>query len=196
MSNSKFDGIFKHVDNLTTFNTLRVSGNSNNTISIINGAQQVGTPEIFWDNVVFIDNESYIWTHGKIYNDVTDKVSKTELSNQSYVTQSSLSSNSYAGYTYVYNSYSYLIDKINDVHDQTYFYVAQGIEEIDEKTYDFNSQVSQLDLIYAEVLSDRIQNDLIYSEVLSEIVENELTYTYVLSELEARITQLEQNNNS
>ena len=55
---------------------------------------------------------------------LTDYVSKTELDNQSYVTssdlnsrsyitQADLSNNSYAGYSYIYDSYAYIMGKIN-----------------------------------------------------------------------------------
>ena len=40
-------------------------------------------------------------------------VTGTQLSNQGYITQTALSNNSYAGYTYVYDSYAYIMGKIN-----------------------------------------------------------------------------------
>ncbi len=46
--------------------------------------------------------------------DWNNKVSKLELSGLGYITQASLDSNSYAGYSYVYAAYSYVLNTIYD----------------------------------------------------------------------------------
>ena len=56
-----------------------------------------------------LDNASYITNH----QDLSTYVSKTELEGQSYVTQTVLSNQSYAGYAYIYDSYAYIMTKIN-----------------------------------------------------------------------------------
>ena len=56
-----------------------------------------------------LDNASYITSH----QDLSTYVSKTELEGQSYVTQTVLSNQSYAGYAYIYDSYAYIMTKIN-----------------------------------------------------------------------------------
>lgn len=201
---ANLNGFLKHYNNWTTFSELKVSADKNNNTYKINnsGSAIYGTPDILWDDIVFIENEAYIWTHGKLYHD-TSKIDKSEFDSaytyinsrintiqndlNSYVTQSSLSSNSYAGYAYVYSSYEYLKDKINEVHDQTYFYVAQGMEEMDDT-------ISSFDLISANALAEINDFDLTYAAALSELHEFDLTYALVLEELTARVETLENNS--
>ena len=163
--NSNIIGSNKYVDSLSTFNTLKISAGKNNEYyTVNNGTQVYGKPDIFWDNIVFIENESYIWTHGKLYHD-TSKVDKSEFN----------------------TTYSYLVSKINEVHDQTYFYVAQGMEEMDDT-------ISSFDLISANALAEINDFDLTYAAALSELHEFDLTYALVLEELTARVETLENNS--
>lgn len=60
---------FKYIDNIATFNTLKVSNNENDTEYVIgDGAPIFGTPEVLWENICFIEQERLIWTHGAFYN--------------------------------------------------------------------------------------------------------------------------------
>ena len=202
---ANLNGFLKHYNNWTTFSELKVSADKNNNTYKINnsGSAIYGTPDILWDDIVFIENEAYIWTHGKLYHD-TSKIDKSEFDSaytyinsrintiqndlNSYVTQSSLSSNSYAGYAYVYSSYEYLKDKINEVHDQTYFYVAQGIEEMDDTLSSIDQRTYNTVYSYTQGL------DLIYAAAIDEVRQFDLTYALVLEELTARVEALENNS--
>lgn len=164
--NSNIIGSNKYVDSLSTFNTLKISAGKNNEYyTVNNGTQVYGKPDIFWDNIVFIENESYIWTHGKLYHD-TSKVDKSEFN----------------------TTYAYLVSKINEVHDQTYFYVAQGIEEMDDTLSSIDQRTYDTVYSYTQGL------DLIYAAAIDEVARFDLTYALVLEELTARVEALENNS--
>ena len=60
--------IFKHIQTLNIFNVKKVSsGPSNEGYYIGSSTEQIGTPEILWNDICFIEDERLIWTHGEFY---------------------------------------------------------------------------------------------------------------------------------
>ena len=61
---------FKYIPSKNVFNTLKVSALSDDgAYTIGDSAIVIGTPEIRWENICFIENERLIWTHGAFYNE-------------------------------------------------------------------------------------------------------------------------------
>jgi len=61
--------LFKYIPNKKVFDTLKISSNELDSGYIIgNSIETIGTPEILWENICFIEEEKLIWTHGSFYN--------------------------------------------------------------------------------------------------------------------------------
>lgn len=60
---------FKYIPSLTVFNSLKVSANAlDSGYKNGDGLEVIGTPDILWENICFIESEKLIWTHGEFYN--------------------------------------------------------------------------------------------------------------------------------
>lgn len=73
---------FKFFKTKSLFDSKKVSANSSDNSSIINGqSESFGvTPDILWENICFIESEKLIWTHGKFYNqDDYDRLTDAEI---------------------------------------------------------------------------------------------------------------------
>lgn len=71
--------IFKHIQNLSIFNTKKVSsGPTNEGYYIGNSIEQIGDPSILWTDICFIEQEKLIWTHGEFY--AQEQVVPTKIS--------------------------------------------------------------------------------------------------------------------
>jgi len=67
---NNYNKAFKYIDSLTVFNTKKVATIEGNTeYAIGDSVPVIGTPEILWENICFIENEKLIWTHGVFYNE-------------------------------------------------------------------------------------------------------------------------------
>lgn len=77
---------FVYIETLDKFNTLKVSFNENNTkYTISGGEEQLGEPDIKFEQIVFINDVKKIWTHnifydGKEYNSRLSEIER-QLSN-------------------------------------------------------------------------------------------------------------------
>lgn len=61
---------FIHFDTFATFNTKKLSVNAANTQYKVgvDGVTMTGSPDIMFQSIVFIKDEGYLFTHGKLYN--------------------------------------------------------------------------------------------------------------------------------
>ena len=60
--------LFKYFPNKEAFDSVKVSAIEDDSSYIIgDSALVVGTPDILWENIVFIEEEHLIWTHGEFY---------------------------------------------------------------------------------------------------------------------------------
>jgi hypothetical protein len=67
---NNYNKAFKYVDSLEVFNSKKVSAMADNSAYVIGDSVPViGTPEILWENICFIELERLIWTHGIFYNE-------------------------------------------------------------------------------------------------------------------------------
>lgn len=65
-------GLFKFIDTLNKFNTLRVSTVSDDSAYRIgSGLEIVGDPEILWKDICFIEDKQIIWNRGTFYSDMS-----------------------------------------------------------------------------------------------------------------------------
>ena len=60
---------FKYVASLSVFDSLKVSTSElDSGYKNGDGLEVIGTPDILWENICFIEEEKLIWTHGEFYN--------------------------------------------------------------------------------------------------------------------------------
>jgi len=65
-----YNKAFKYIPSMTVFNTLKISVSSLDiSYKINNGVEVIGTPDVLWENICFIELEKLIWTHGNFYNE-------------------------------------------------------------------------------------------------------------------------------
>lgn len=78
-----YNKAFKYVTDKELFNTLKVSASKDDSSYIIgDSAITIGTPDILWENICFIEKERLIWTHGVFYNqDDWNRLSEDEILN-------------------------------------------------------------------------------------------------------------------
>ena len=64
-----FNKPLKYIDSKAKFDTLKISTSELNAgYTIGDSSEQIGTPDILWENICFIEDEHLIWTHGIFYN--------------------------------------------------------------------------------------------------------------------------------
>ena len=62
---------FVFIPTMAVFNKKKVSNNEEDTAYTINNSDATnGTPEILWEQIVFVKDKNIIWTHGGWYNDI------------------------------------------------------------------------------------------------------------------------------
>lgn len=66
---------FAYFPDLATFKSKKVSSdaNDNQYIDWVNGGSIMGTPDIFFDTICYIEDEHLQFTHGEFYGDNTMK---------------------------------------------------------------------------------------------------------------------------
>lgn len=76
---------FLHFDKFDDFNSKKLSANEENTKYTIgvDGAVTSGSPDIPWDTICWIKDESKIWTHGKLYDCSAIPTKVSQLDNDS-----------------------------------------------------------------------------------------------------------------
>lgn len=122
--------LFKYFDTLETFTSKKISAIEDNTAYLNGNLTVVGTPEILWEDICFIEAEQIVWTHGTIFVNNSYYVSKNELTSASYVKSSALST--YVSYAFL-SSQSYV--KSSDI---------TSLLEGDFITYDYLSNQAYL----------------------------------------------------
>ena len=66
---------FIHFDTFANFNSKKLSSNESNTMYTVGATTDIsisGTPDIKFESIVFIKDTSQFWTHGKLYNDLSN----------------------------------------------------------------------------------------------------------------------------
>ena len=114
MSNISLKKPFKHFDTSALFYGSKVSVNAENTSYIQNGEVHDGTPDILWENTVFIHDIAQVWNRGRYYN------------SQKYIGKlSTITKNSFQMYSGM--SIVTLVDKNPEALDASVFQNYPGI---------------------------------------------------------------------
>jgi len=76
-----FNKPLKYINSKDKFDTLKISTSELNAGYIIgDSSEQIGKPDILWENICFIEDEHLIWTHGVFYNnDEYEKLTDEEI---------------------------------------------------------------------------------------------------------------------
>ena len=159
--------IFKYVETLEIFNTIKVSADKSDTLYVIGNSVSVfGTPEILWEDICFIEDKHLIWTHGHFYNkDEYDKLNSLDEKVKS-------NENELKGFKDVYAATVALI--MNRVTGNT-----EAIEEHEEKINEHEEVINEHEEELKSIKSTLFANTSIILDKINDLSllnENELNY--------------------
>ena len=133
--------------NLSKFNSYKISANDENTEYILNGKTFSGVPDIFYEWIVFIKEQKRIWTHGEFFmcelskEDLIIPTKVSELENDSeFITSASLPT------------------KVSDLEDSSNYVTKSELDNekllIASDITDLYKQIGDIDSVLEKLLNE------------------------------------------